>query len=70
MSRIREAFVDTADPTKAVVQGGRHATRIVTAAALIMFSVVASFVSTPDSTVKTIAFGSPSVSRSTPSASG
>jgi RND superfamily putative drug exporter len=40
-----------------VVLGGRHATRIVTAAALIMFSVFASFVSTPDSTLKTIAFG-------------
>ena len=40
-----------------MIQGGHHATRIVTAAALIMFSVFASFVSTPDSTVKTIAFG-------------
>jgi putative drug exporter of the RND superfamily len=57
VSRIREAFVDSGHPTKAVVLGGRHATRIVTAAALIMFSVFASFVSTPDSTVKTIAFG-------------
>ena len=57
VSRIREAFVDSGDPTAAVVQGGHHATRIVTAAALIMFSVFASFVSTPDSTVKTIAFG-------------
>jgi putative drug exporter of the RND superfamily len=43
--------------TKAVVLGGRHATRIVTAAARIMFSVFASFLRTPDSTLKTIAFG-------------
>jgi RND superfamily putative drug exporter len=57
VSRIREAFVATGKPTEAVVLGGRHATRIVTAAALIMFSVFVSFVSTPDSTLKTIAFG-------------
>jgi RND superfamily putative drug exporter len=57
VSRIREAFVDSGDPAAAVIQGGHHATRIVTAAALIMFSVFASFVGTPDSTVKTIAFG-------------
>ena len=57
VSRIREAYVETDEPTKAVVLGGRHATRIVTAAALIMFSVFASFLSTPDSTLKTIAFG-------------
>jgi RND superfamily putative drug exporter len=57
VSRIREAFVETGEPTKAVVVGGSHATRIVTAAALIMFSVFASFLSTPDSTLKAIAFG-------------
>ena len=57
VSRIREAYLETNDPTVAVIRGGRHATRIVTAAALIMFSVFASFVGTPDATLKTIAFG-------------
>jgi RND superfamily putative drug exporter len=57
VSRIREAFLETGEPAAAVVQGGRNASRIVTAAALIMFPVFASFISTPDSTLKTIAFG-------------
>jgi putative drug exporter of the RND superfamily len=57
VSRIHEAYVETNDPSVAVILGGRHATRIVTAAALIMFSVFASFVGTPDPTLKTIAFG-------------
>jgi RND superfamily putative drug exporter len=57
VSRIQEAHLETDDPTLAVIRGGRQATRIVTAAALIMFSVFASFVSTPDATLKTIAFG-------------
>jgi putative drug exporter of the RND superfamily len=47
VSRIHEAYVDTNDPSAAVIRGGRQATRIVTAAALIMFSVFASFVGTP-----------------------
>ena len=57
VSRIREAYVETQDPTRAVIRGGRKASRIVTAAALIMFSVFASFINTPDATLKTIAFG-------------
>src|SRR5262245_52225896 len=57
VSRIREAYLETDDPRAAVIQGGRQATRVVTAAALIMFSVFASFVGTPDATLKTIAFG-------------
>jgi RND superfamily putative drug exporter len=57
VSRIREAYLETDDPSGAVIRGGRQATRIVTAAALIMFSVFASFVRTPDATLKTIAFG-------------
>jgi RND superfamily putative drug exporter len=57
VSRIHEAYLETNDPSVAVIRGGRHATRIVTAAALIMFSVFASFVGTPDATLKTIAFG-------------
>jgi RND superfamily putative drug exporter len=57
VSRIREAYVESQDPTRAVIRGGRKASRIVTAAALIMFSVFASFINTPDATLKTIAFG-------------
>jgi RND superfamily putative drug exporter len=57
VSRIREAYLQTRDPARAITQGGRNASRIVTAAALIMFSVFASFVKTPDATLKTIAFG-------------
>lgn len=57
VSRIREAFVHGAEPAAAVIRGGRNATRVVTAAALIMFSVFAGFVGTPDATLKTIAFG-------------
>ena len=57
VSRIREAYVADGDAHNAVIRGGRNAARIVTAAALIMFSVFAGFVSTPDATLKTIAFG-------------
>jgi putative drug exporter of the RND superfamily len=57
VSSIREAYLETNDPSAAVVRGRRNATRIVTAAALIMFSVFASFVGTHDATLKTIAFG-------------
>ena len=57
VSHIHEAYLETNDPSTAVIRGGRHATRIVTAAALIMFSVFASFVGTHDATLKTIAFG-------------
>jgi RND superfamily putative drug exporter len=57
VTRIQEAYLETHDPSIAVIRGGRHATRIVTAAALIMFSVFASFVGTHDATLKTIAFG-------------
>ncbi|WP_269087152.1 MMPL family transporter [Kribbella sp. ALI-6-A] len=57
VSRIREAFVHGAEPTAAIIKGGRNATRVVTAAALIMLSVFAGFVGTPDATLKTIAFG-------------
>jgi putative drug exporter of the RND superfamily len=57
VSRIQEAYVETGDASAAVIRGGRQATRIVTAAALIMFSVFASFVGTDDATLKAIAFG-------------
>ena len=40
-----------------MVTGARHASRVVVAAALIMFSVFASFVTIEDVVVKAIAFG-------------
>ncbi|MCU1614038.1 MAG: rane transport protein [Frankiales bacterium] len=57
VSRMREEYVHGAAPRDAVVQGARHASRVVVAAALIMFSVFASFVTIEDVTVKAIAFG-------------
>ncbi|GAA4730682.1 MMPL family transporter [Modestobacter marinus] len=57
VSRMREEFVHGAEPRAAVVAGMRHASRVVVAAALIMFSVFGSFVTIEDVTVKAIAFG-------------
>ncbi|TKJ22820.1 MMPL family transporter [Blastococcus sp. CCUG 61487] len=57
VSRMREAYVHGAEPREAVVTGARHTSRVVVAAALIMFSVFASFVSIEDVTVKAVAFG-------------
>jgi RND superfamily putative drug exporter len=57
VSRMREEFVHGAEPGAAVVAGMRHASRVVIAAALIMFSVFASFVTIDDVIVKAIAFG-------------
>ena len=57
VSRMREAYVHGAAPRDAVVTGARHAARVVVAAALIMFSVFASFVAIEDVVVKAIAVG-------------
>ncbi|MGY1823592.1 MMPL family transporter [Geodermatophilus sp. SYSU D00079] len=57
VSRMREEFVHGAQPRAAVLAGARHASRVVVAAALIMFSVFASFVTIDDVIVKAIAFG-------------
>ncbi|MQA33503.1 MMPL family transporter [Modestobacter roseus] len=57
VSRMREEYVHGAEPREAVVAGMRHASRVVVAAALIMFSVFGSFVTIEDVTVKAIAFG-------------
>jgi RND superfamily putative drug exporter len=57
VSRMREEYVQGAAPREAVVTGARHAARVVVAAALIMFSVFASFVTIDDVIVKAIAFG-------------
>ena len=57
VSRMREEYVHGASPRDAVVTGARHAARVVVAAALIMFSVFASFVTIEDVIVKAIALG-------------
>ena len=57
VSRMREAYVHGAAPRDAVITGARHAARVVVAAALIMFSVFASFVAIEDVVVKAIAVG-------------
>jgi RND superfamily putative drug exporter len=57
VSRMREEHVHGGAPTPSVVAGMRHAARVVVAAALIMFSVFASFVTIDDVIVKAIAFG-------------
>ncbi|TQN40774.1 RND superfamily putative drug exporter [Blastococcus colisei] len=57
VSRMREEYVHGATPREAVVIGARHASRVVVAAALIMFSVFASFVTIEDVIVKAIALG-------------
>jgi putative drug exporter of the RND superfamily len=57
VSRMREEYVHGAEPRTAVLTGARHASRVVVAAALIMFSVFASFVTIEDVIVKAIALG-------------
>ncbi|MFI2200206.1 MMPL family transporter [Streptomyces sp. NPDC020192] len=56
VSRMREAYVHGAAPRDAVLAGSRHASRVVTAAALIMFAVFASFVPGGSTMLKPIAF--------------
>ncbi|NBM20009.1 MMPL family transporter [Streptomyces sp. GC420] len=56
VSSMREDWIRTGRARPSVVTGARHASRVVTAAALIMFFVFASFVSMEDAIVKPIAF--------------
>ncbi|ARQ68493.1 MMPL family transporter [Streptomyces marincola] len=55
VSRMREEYVRGAAPRAAITMGARHASRVVTAAALIMTSVFASFVFSDDTTIKPMA---------------
>nr|WP_222108696.1 MMPL family transporter [Streptomyces cupreus] len=56
VSSMREEWVRTGRARDAVIDGAERASRVVTAAALIMFFVFASFVATEDAIVKPIAF--------------
>ncbi|AGZ43469.1 MMPL family transporter [Actinoplanes friuliensis] len=56
VSRMREEHVHGAEPTQAVVNGFAHGARVVTAAAIIMVSVFAGFILSPESLIKSIGF--------------
>ncbi|MBF6445401.1 MMPL family transporter [Nocardia farcinica] len=56
VTRMREEFVHGKSPKEAVVSGYHHGARVVTAAAIIMISVFASFILESDVTVKSFGF--------------
>ena len=56
VSGMREEFVKTREPRKAIVHGFQHSARVVTAAALIMFFVFFAFVPEGSGVIKGIAF--------------
>ncbi|MFG2409909.1 MMPL family transporter [Streptomyces brevispora] len=57
VSRIREAYIHGERPGQAVVTGFKGSSRVVVAAALIMASVFAGFITAGESMIKTIGFG-------------
>jgi putative drug exporter of the RND superfamily len=56
VSRIKEDFTANADARRAVQRGTGLSARVVTAAALIMFSIFVAFMFTSDPTIKAIGF--------------
>lgn len=56
VSRIKEDFTETGDARGAVERGTTKSARVVTAAALIMFSIFVAFMFTDDPTIKAIGF--------------
>ncbi|MEN3362192.1 MAG: putative drug exporter of the superfamily [Mycobacteriales bacterium] len=56
VTRMREEHVLGADARQAVVAGFGHGARVVTAAAIIMISVFAGFILSPESIIKSIGF--------------
>nr|WP_281358803.1 MMPL family transporter [Flexivirga aerilata] len=57
VSRIKEDYTKTGDGRGAVERGTTSSARVVTAAALIMFSIFVAFMVTDDPTIKAIGFG-------------
>ena len=57
VSRIREEYVHGGDPNEAIEDGFAASSRVVVAAAVIMFAVFAAFVPQGEGPIKTIAFG-------------
>jgi RND superfamily putative drug exporter len=53
---MREEYVHGTDARQAVITGFGHGARVVTAAAIIMISVFAGFILSPESIVKSIGF--------------
>jgi RND superfamily putative drug exporter len=56
VTRMREEFVHGAEPTRAVAVGFEHGARVVTAAAVIMFSVFFGFFLAPDPILQSFGF--------------
>jgi RND superfamily putative drug exporter len=56
VTRMREEYVHGAPAGEAVIRGFGHSARVVTAAAIIMISVFAGFILSPESMVKSIGF--------------
>jgi putative drug exporter of the RND superfamily len=56
VSRIKEEYTKNGDATRAVRRGTALSARVVTAAALIMFSIFVAFMFTDDPTIKAIGF--------------
>jgi RND superfamily putative drug exporter len=56
VTRMREEYVQGATPRLAMISGFGHSARVVTAAAIIMISVFAGFILSPESFVKSIGF--------------
>jgi RND superfamily putative drug exporter len=56
VSRIKEAFTKTGEARQSVIDGTGLSARVVTAAALIMFAIFASFMFTTDPIIKSIGF--------------
>jgi RND superfamily putative drug exporter len=55
VSRIRENYVRSGDPRRAIIAGGGAAARVVVAAAVIMTCIFASFLLSGDTTIKSLA---------------
>ncbi|ATY96219.1 MMPL family transporter [Streptomyces cavourensis] len=56
VTRMREAYVHGESPGQAIVTGFQHGARVVTAAAVIMMAVFASFIGSSEQMVKMIGF--------------
>jgi RND superfamily putative drug exporter len=56
VSRIKEEYTKNGDARRAVAVGTGHSARVVTAAALIMFSIFVAFMFTSNPTIKAIGF--------------
>jgi RND superfamily putative drug exporter len=56
VSAMREAYAERRDARRAIVVGSAHASRVVTAAALIMVAVFGSFLMSPEVDIKPIAW--------------